>query len=125
MLCLLPGDENLVGVPTAGDPGVSDPQNLFAAQCCGPSGETQSGTCHRMWDGERNRASSRSSDCIAGVGPDLTPMTYGEAVATCSRFGLELCRESCAGSGCRYNAHLVYSALSCNASDAGSKWRQQ
>jgi len=97
--CMWPGDEQV----TTADHG----RKTIAAQCC-----EADGTCRRQVDGT----------CVAGKstrgteGSGIEPMTFGEAVAKCAQLNLELCDRSCAGSGCNYNSHPVWSRLPCDPS---------
>jgi len=96
--CMWPGDEQV----TTADHG----RNTIAAQCC-----EMDGTCRREVDG--TCVAGKSSRGAAGGG--IEPMTYGEAVAKCAQLSLELCGQSCAGSGCSYNSHPVWSRLPCDS----------
>jgi len=76
----------------------------IAAQCCART----TGTCRRFPIG---------GGCIAGPSgnqqPPITPMTYGENVAKCEALGLTMCEQSCAGTGCYYNRHPVFTSIPC------------
>jgi hypothetical protein len=89
--------EGLVGARRLGLPRLT-----IAVQCC------RGDRCHRRWGGV----------CIGGrdsssVPPHLTPATLADAAAQCNRLGLHLCNRSCAGEGCQFNHHPVYSTLPC------------
>jgi len=82
----------------------------IAAQCCEPSG-----TCRRYIGTNDN------DGCVAGHSKQVSPKgaiqatTYSEAHAMCSDLGLQLCDKSCAGAGCAYNRHPVWTRLECDA----------
>ena len=58
--------------------------------------------------------------CIAGhaKGKPPTAMTYSEAKAECDRLDLDMCEESCKGTGCLYNDYPVYTKLECELATA-------
>jgi hypothetical protein len=76
--------------------------DTIAAQCC-----SSGGTCSRTVD----------EKCVAGHSRDLkgdiTEFTYAKTEEFCTANGLEMCKQSCAGKGCFYNYHPVYSSLPC------------
>ena len=89
-------------------PGVHDDTKSWAgkriaAQCC-----TSVGECRRRDD---------EGQCIAGDSKVLNglieEMTYAEAAEQCGIRGLEMCQQSCAGKGCSYNRHPVFSSIAC------------
>jgi hypothetical protein len=96
-------------------PGVNDtttsckgaPESIIAAQCC-----TSGGTC------ARESANVDGTDkCIAGHSKTLKgaiqALTYAQTKQRCGDLGLALCTQSCAGKGCFYNNHPVYTSLPC------------
>ena len=78
--------------------------DVIAAQCC-----TVGGTCSREVNGE----------CVAGHSKSLNgaimPFTYAKNEEFCTANGLEMCKQSCAGKGCWYNYHPVFTSLPCPA----------
>ena len=84
---------------------------VIAAQCCSPSNQCRrqpGGVCIAGFSG-------RSSGGGFAGDPWIIAMTYGEAKATCTSKGLQMCSKSCAGTGCWYNAHPVYTDKPCPA----------
>ena len=51
--------------------------------------------------------------CIAGNPP--RPYTFAQAEQLCAEAGLEMCEQNCAGAGCGYNTHPVWTRLPCSA----------
>lgn len=103
LACLLPGkDDETTSL-------ANFKRKSIAAQCC-----TVSGGCRRSIAG---------TGCIAGrsarPAPYIKTMTFAENAAECISLGLQLCSQSCAGTGCNYNEHPVYSRLSCDLPPRG------
>jgi len=90
--------------------------STIAAQCC------TSGT-HKC-----RRSDTRvvgNDKCIAGTSKQgqIKALTFAQAQNKCDALGLTLCRKSCAGTGCSYNSHPVYTGLPCgNASVYPNKY---
>jgi hypothetical protein len=85
-------------------PGSGLPRDSIAAQCC-----TAAGVCRREVDGH----------CVAGHSNQLNgaiqEFTYAKMEEFCTANGLEVCKQSCAGKGCYYNYHPVFSSLPCTS----------
>merc|ERR1712003_519981 len=96
--CLMPGvdDDKMVW------PGSGLRYDTIAAQCC-----TAAGECRRSIRGQ----------CVAGNSRTLNGaiemFTYAKLEEFCTANGLELCTQSCAGEGCSYNSHPVFTSLPC------------
>ena len=100
MGCLMPGvDDGKVAWPGSGRP-----YDTIAAQCC-----TTAGECRREVDGQ----------CVAGnsnaLNGAIVEFTYAKTEELCTANGLEVCKQSCAGKGCYYNYHPVFSSLPCTS----------
>jgi len=76
-------------------------QTVIAAQCC----ESFTGACRRYV------GTNDDSGCISGEPPRVH--THKQAVTLCSDLGLQLCDQNCAGQGCHYNEHPVWTSM-CN-----------
>jgi len=109
--CLRPGMEGIRSVTDipAASTRMRYPQ--IAAQCC-----TSDNQCRRtpIWG-----QSNANRGCVAGtssnVAPHITQMTYAESVGMCASLGLQLCAQSCKGTGCNYNRYPVFTNLPCPA----------
>jgi len=102
LYCLYPGDEGRTEIP----PNHNGWSNRLpiAPQCC-----TKGGDCRRVVDGA----------CVGGTStstyPNLDrPWTFNETAKWCEERDLVVCDKSCAGEGCSYNSHPVYSSLPCD-----------
>jgi len=111
LFCLWPGDEAVTS--SVGRAEWAKFEGI-AAQCC-TSDRPVTEDCRRAATATDTNIKF-NDDCVAGVTTEstFTPMTYGETVAKCSSLGLVLCHQSCAGRGCAYNLHPVYSGLACH-----------
>jgi len=113
LFCLGPGhegvtsyrDDRLDFTPPADAPG----NEGIAAQCC-----TSGGACRRRATANGGESSS-NNDCVAGMVSknNFQTMTFFDTKAMCEDRGLQLCSKSCAGSGCYYNSHPVYTGIPC------------
>ena len=85
---------NLAETTMVGDSGI------IAAQCCAESAGGAAVAAHncRRWTGTNDE-----DGCFGGSSPP-TPTTYLETVALCEAAGLDLCQQSCRGTGCEYNS---------------------
>eukprot|EP00965_Chrysotila_dentata_P237838 6202155-Pleurochrysis_carterae.AAC.6 len=112
--CLYPGDEGREGtIPLAQRSTVGwSFHDEIVAQCC-----TDDGTCQRTWtEGVGIDGARADNQCISGHSRDgVTQHTYLDAAAECARRGLTLCDKACAGTGCWYDGHLVYSNKPCSS----------
>jgi len=103
--CLRPSGANVTAAPWG--------KETIALQCC----KTNSGECVRRLDND-------NSKCLAGMSgeqaPYITQHTYGQAAKACASMEMELCTKSCAGTGCSYNRHPVYTRLLCETTSVGT-----
>jgi poly(3-hydroxybutyrate) depolymerase len=77
---------------------------VIAGQCCDASDSSING-CRRYV------GSNDDAGCLAGMPP--RPMDYVDTEEMCAAAGLSVCSNSCAGRGCAYNAHPVWSSNLC------------
>merc|ERR1719399_1929521 len=94
--CLMPEVDD----GTTAWPNDVTPHSRIAAQCCAADG------------GCRRKVNNK---CVAdqSVGGVIKAFTYAETDAFCKSHGLEMCKQSCAGQGCQYNDHPVFTSMAC------------
>eukprot|EP00310_Coccolithus_braarudii_P000129 CAMPEP_0183378242 /NCGR_PEP_ID=MMETSP0164_2-20130417/124810_1 /TAXON_ID=221442 /ORGANISM="Coccolithus pelagicus ssp braarudi, Strain PLY182g" /LENGTH=418 /DNA_ID=CAMNT_0025555793 /DNA_START=152 /DNA_END=1409 /DNA_ORIENTATION=- len=98
--CFWPGKHDLVTTAAGAH------MSIIATQCCieGADGQEK---CRRKMKG-----ACIAGDSLARQG-EIVPFTYGQAEEKCHELGLQLCKQSCAFTGCNYNRHPVYTSLPC------------
>jgi len=123
LFCLFPGDEDVTSSqgraewpPPERDQDVI--RTYIAAQCCASDRPDAVKGCRRRATAD-GQGSTSDEDCVAGVYSDASSNTfvkntYVETVVLCSAMDLVLCSQSCAGEGCKYNLHPVYSGIPCS-----------
>jgi len=96
--CLFPGDESVTLAPDHLLQADSTLRPQIAGMCC-----TQDEVCQRTVDGV----------CVNGFSPNVAEMTWLENKDFCENADLKMCVNTCQGSGCFYDKHLVYSSRTC------------
>lgn len=82
----------------------------IAGQCCTPDDDGKSGKhCKRFTGSKKNKG------CVSGgmSGGPLVAMSFEETKRKCEDNSLVMCKQSCDGMGCGYNALPVWSGLPC------------